>query len=185
MTRVVPPTLLVWRPHCAEARQSLRHFANTYEANPLPANLSVPGAVYCTKRRLQRLFRSRVALFPVQPPIIPRGRIDPPLWFGSYGWQGFAGQNSFLEFGKKPFAAGENGGIHGHVVYASTRPFDDPAAAPAIELGTAGSARHGQPLQGGHCRRRGHANSDPGRLPPRPAASTIGRRASGPTRRQP
>ena len=54
------------------------------------------------------------------------GRIDPPLWFGSYGWQGFSGQNSFLEFGKKPYMEGENGGIHGHVVYASTRPFDDP-----------------------------------------------------------
>ena len=27
----------------------------------------------------------------------------------------------------KPFAAGENGGIKGHVIYASTRPFDDPA----------------------------------------------------------
>ena len=53
------------------------------------------------------------------------GRID-PAWVNSYGWQGFSGQNSFLEFGKKPFAPGENGGIHGHVVYASTRPFDDP-----------------------------------------------------------
>src|SRR5664279_4626955 len=37
------------------------------------------------------------------------------------------GQNQLLEFGKAPFASGENGGIHGHVVYASTRPFDDPA----------------------------------------------------------
>ncbi len=37
------------------------------------------------------------------------------------------GQNQLLEFGKKPFAPGENGGIRGHVVYASTRPFDDPA----------------------------------------------------------
>ena len=53
------------------------------------------------------------------------GRIDPP-WVNSYGWQGFSGQNNFLEFGKKPFTDGENGGIHGHVVYASTRPFDDP-----------------------------------------------------------
>jgi hypothetical protein len=41
-------------------------------------------------------------------------------------WQGFSGQNNFLEFGKKPFAVGENGGIRGHVVYNSTRPFDDP-----------------------------------------------------------
>ena len=54
------------------------------------------------------------------------GRIDPP-WVTSYGWQGLCGQNQFIEFGKIPFAAGENGGIHGHVVYASTRPFDDPA----------------------------------------------------------
>ena len=37
----------------------------------------------------------------------------------SEGWE-------FIEFGKKPYAPGENGGIHGHVVYASTRPFDDP-----------------------------------------------------------
>ncbi len=44
----------------------------------------------------------------------------------SEGWQGFSGQNSFLEFGKKPFAPGENGGIRGEVIYASTRPFDDP-----------------------------------------------------------
>ena len=53
------------------------------------------------------------------------GRIDPP-WVSTEGWQGFSGQNNFLEFGKKPFAAGENGGIQGEVVYASTRPFDDP-----------------------------------------------------------
>ena len=68
---------------------------------------------------------SRMGLCPVPPPITPPGRID-PAWVNSYGWQGFSGQNSFLEFGKKPFAPGENGGIHGHVVYASTRPFDDP-----------------------------------------------------------
>jgi hypothetical protein len=43
------------------------------------------------------------------------------------GWQGFSGQNSFIEFGKAPYGANENGGIHGEVIYASTRPFDDPA----------------------------------------------------------
>ncbi len=31
-----------------------------------------------------------------------------------------------MEFGKEPYIAGENGGIKGHVIYASTRPFDDP-----------------------------------------------------------
>jgi hypothetical protein len=42
------------------------------------------------------------------------------------GWQGYSGQNNFVEFGKAPYVPGENGGIKGHVVYASTRPFDDP-----------------------------------------------------------
>ncbi len=36
------------------------------------------------------------------------------------------GQHSFIDFGMKPFAAHENGGIQGLVVYYSTRPFDDP-----------------------------------------------------------
>jgi hypothetical protein len=54
------------------------------------------------------------------------GRIDNPWAGGVEGWQGFPGQNNFLEFGKEPYIAGENGGIKGHVIYASTRPFDDP-----------------------------------------------------------
>src|SRR6202011_4029379 len=54
------------------------------------------------------------------------GRVDPP-WVVSEGWQGYIGNANFLEFGKKPFNPGENGGIHGEVIYASTRPFDDPA----------------------------------------------------------
>ena len=47
-------------------------------------------------------------------------------WVVAEGWQGYSGQNNFIEFGKTPYIAGETGGIHGHVVYASTRPFDDP-----------------------------------------------------------
>jgi hypothetical protein len=100
------------------------NLANTYEPNPLPADLSVPGAVYCTEADCTD---ASIANGPVPSSTTNHssGRIDPG-WVDSYGWQGFAGQNSFLEFGKKPFAEGENGGIHGHVVYASTRPFDDP-----------------------------------------------------------
>jgi hypothetical protein len=95
------------------------NMANTYEAVPLPANLHVPGALYCANgdctgtRTATGVYNSTA-------------RVDPP-WVGSEGWQGFSGQNSFVEFGKKPFAVGENGGIHGEVIYASTRPFDDPA----------------------------------------------------------
>ncbi len=51
----------------------------------------------------------------------------------SIGWQGLLGQNTYIEFGVKPFkkatatTPAENGGIFGQVVYASTRPFDDPS----------------------------------------------------------
>src|ERR1700675_4683279 len=53
------------------------------------------------------------------------GRIDPP-WVLTEGWQASSRQNNCQEFGKTPYVAGENGGIRGHVVYFSTRPFDDP-----------------------------------------------------------
>ena len=101
------------------------NMANTAETVPLPSNLRVPGAFYC----------ANADCTDVPAPRAPggnggsTGRVDPPIvhpYGSSYGWQGFSGQNSFIEFGKKPYAAGENGGIHGEVIYASTRPFDDP-----------------------------------------------------------
>ena len=93
----------------------------------MPTNLRVPGAYYCATADCTS------APAPLNPsatraaPGGSTGRVDPPYWFGTEGWQGFSGQNSFIEFGKKPFVAGETGGIHGEVIYASTRPFDDPA----------------------------------------------------------
>jgi hypothetical protein len=99
---------------------NIAHFmANTYEAVPLPANLHVPGALYCADGDCAGT-KSATTVYNTT------ARVDPP-WVLTEGWQGFSGQNSFLEFGKKPFAVGENGGIHGEVIYASTRPFDDPA----------------------------------------------------------
>jgi hypothetical protein len=97
--------------------------ARTYEDLPLPGNLHVPGAVYCNNADCTGQSLKDGPNTTSTPN--STGRIDPP-WVRSEGWQGFSGQNSFIEFGKKPFNAGENGGIHGHVVYASTRPFDDP-----------------------------------------------------------
>jgi hypothetical protein len=101
--------------------------ANTVEQVPLPVALRVPGAVYCNNADCTG---SSVATGPLvggsSGPGGSTGRVDPP-WVLSEGWQGFSGQNSFLEFGKKPYAVGENGGIRGEVTYASTRPFDDPA----------------------------------------------------------
>ncbi len=104
------------------------NLANTVEQLSLPANLRVPGAVYCSNADCTG---SSIATGPVAggssgpTTNLSTGRIDPP-WVLTEGWQGFPGQNSFLEFGKTPYVPGENGGIRGHVVYASTRPFDDP-----------------------------------------------------------
>ena len=97
------------------------NLANTSEQIPVPSNLRVPGAFYC----------GNADCTDAPAPLASgggggsTGRVDPP-WVVSEGWQGFAGQNNFLEFAKKPYAVGENGGIRGEVNYASTRPFDDP-----------------------------------------------------------
>ena len=120
-----------------------KFLANTAEIVSVPTNLRVPGAVYCKDADCSThstgILGGSISSDPpsvcttstANPPIttcstqLSSGRIDPP-WVGVEGWQGFSGQNNFIEFGKEPYATGENGGIHGHVVYASTRPFDDP-----------------------------------------------------------
>ena len=92
------------------------HLANTIETVPLPANLRVPGARYCASADCPAGDSGGGST----------GRVDPPWVGATQGWQGLLGQNSFIEWGMKPFDPGENGGIKGHVIYASTRPFDDP-----------------------------------------------------------
>jgi IPT/TIG domain len=107
----------------------IAHFmANTAEAVALPTALRVPGAFYCANADCTDAPAPLVVTSTPgsSGPGGSTGRVDPP-WVTSEGWQGFSGQNSFVEFGKRPFAAGENGGIHGEVIYASTRPFDDPS----------------------------------------------------------
>jgi hypothetical protein len=110
-------------PPCGQSTIG-RFLANTYEKNPLPPDLSVPGAVYCANADCTS---ASIASGPVASALTTHstGRIDAP-WVQTEGWQGFSGQNNFIEFGKRPYVPGENGGIRGHVIYASTRPFDDP-----------------------------------------------------------
>jgi len=91
--------------------------ANTIETNPVPSNLRVPGARYCASADCPAGDTAGGST----------GRVDPPTVGATQGWQGLLGQSSFIEFAMKQFAAGENGGIKGHVIYASTRPFDDPS----------------------------------------------------------
>jgi hypothetical protein len=133
--------------------------ANTFEAVPLPADLSVPGAVYCAAADCTAEaagFAAGTSTSTHQ--LNSTGRIDPP-WVAAEGWSGETSQGNWIEFGKAPFAncnpdlpvsatnfcatvpnplyspaggttpstikVGENGGIHGLVKYAATRPFDD------------------------------------------------------------
>ncbi|HEX5256770.1 MAG TPA: hypothetical protein VFW69_23420, partial [Mycobacterium sp.] len=105
------------------------HLANTVEQNSVPAALRVPGAVYCADADCSA--QDRLSNPNGGGPGGSTGRIDPP-WVNTEAWQGFIGSYEFLEFGKAAFAEAkngkpaENGGIHGEVIYASTRPFDDP-----------------------------------------------------------
>jgi hypothetical protein len=124
---------------------------NTFEAVPLPADLSVPGAVYCKSADCSAEANADFAKGIAVPSsaTASTGRIDPPYYFGGMeGWSGLTGHSNWMDIGKAPYAScppacttvsvtppgattpttmqvGENGGIYGQVAYASTRPFDD------------------------------------------------------------
>jgi hypothetical protein len=116
------------------------HISNTIEGTPLPAALRVPGAVYCDLTATADCNGQSIKNGPYGPALVgapgassgpatglSSGFIVPPQPFGpSVGFQGLLGQSVFMEFGMRPMQANENGGIQGHVIYASTRPFDDP-----------------------------------------------------------
>ncbi len=104
------------------------NLANTDVRVPLPTDLRMPGGVYCDDAdcKTQNLSPATAAAVATSGGL-STGMISPPQPFGTtMGWQGMLGQNTFMEFPVKPFNPGENGGINGQVVYASTRPFDDP-----------------------------------------------------------
>jgi hypothetical protein len=97
---------------------------NSTEANPLPTNLRVPGSYYCGKADCSDIPFTSVSGHPVGGPGGSTGRVDPGNVI-TEGLQGFLSQTQILEWGKTPYQVGETGGIRGHVVYSSTRPFDD------------------------------------------------------------
>ena len=80
--------------------------ANTYEAVPLPTDLSVPGAVYCAKADCS----SEAATFAAgtaKPSTgaaasTSTGRIDPP-WVTAEGWAGLTSQGNWIDFGFAPY----------------------------------------------------------------------------------
>src|SRR5206468_917615 len=90
------------------------NMANTAASVSVPTALRVPGAVYCAgadctgKTMPGSSDPPSVCTFHTDgtttcSTILSTGRIDPP-WVRSEGWQGFSGQNSFIEFGKATFA---------------------------------------------------------------------------------
>jgi hypothetical protein len=137
---------------CGTSPSAYKFMANTYESVPLPADLSVPGAVYCAKADcVAEAAGFAAGTAKPSSSTASTGRLDPP-WVTTEGWAGLTGQSNWIEFGKAPYAscppacvtvpnavsnptaggttastiqAGENGGIQGFVAYVSTRPFDD------------------------------------------------------------
>ena len=95
------------RPCGTPAPNTYQFLANTYEAVPLPADLSVPGAVYCKTADCLGEAASFAAgtaiLSSTDPTKTSTGRIDPP-WVAAEGWSGETSQGNWIEFGKAPFA---------------------------------------------------------------------------------
>jgi hypothetical protein len=83
------------------------HFlANTYESLPLPADLRVPGAVYCAAADCKAeagAFAAGTATS-ASTVVHSTGRLDPP-WVNSEGWSGLTGHANWIEFGVAPYAA--------------------------------------------------------------------------------
>jgi len=98
---------------------------NSKETFSVPANLRIPGAVYCGAGDAACTHTNLGTNPTGGGPGGSTGRVDPGSVI-SEGWQGGVSQFNVVEWGKKPYVTNENGGIRGHVVYSSTRPFDDP-----------------------------------------------------------
>ena len=101
--------------------QGILNSKPAFATSELPTDLRYPGTHYCSVADCTDV----IAPFTAGGPGGSTGRIDP----GNVtveGWQGGVSQFDMLDWGKTPYIAGENGGIVGHVVYSSTRPFDDP-----------------------------------------------------------
>jgi hypothetical protein len=99
---------------------------NSTESFSLPSNLRVPGAVYCGAGDAQCASTNFSTTHGAAGGTGgSTGRIDPGT-VTTEGFQAFAGEPLVVDWGKTPYVQNENGGIVGHVVYASTRPFDDP-----------------------------------------------------------
>jgi hypothetical protein len=85
-----------------------KYFSNTYESVPLPTDLSVPGAVYCTTADCTAEAVSFAAGTAIPSTGLATssstGRIDPP-WVWAEGWSGLTGHSNWIDIGKAPYAS--------------------------------------------------------------------------------
>ena len=111
---------------------------NSIESFSLPTDLRYPGSVYCGAGDPQCASTNFSNMPGGGGPTsattctatnasgcISTGRIDPGTVLAE-GWQGGVSEFDIMDWGKLPYLPGETGGIRGHVVNATTRPFDDP-----------------------------------------------------------
>jgi len=119
---------------------------NSNETFSLPPDLQVPGAVYCaagdptcaqtnfsntpagnagSAGTCTTTAASSTTIGGQACTGLSAARIDPGTVL-SEGWQGGVSEYDMMDWGKLPYAPGETGGIRGHVVNSTTRPFDDP-----------------------------------------------------------
>ena len=88
------------------ARSALRTlpWRTRYENHSSARQPAVPGAVYCATCGLHRPVDRELDPSSERSRAVSTGRIDPP-WVLAEGWQGYSGQNNFIEFGKTPYVA--------------------------------------------------------------------------------
>ncbi len=113
---------------------------NSNETFSLPPSLWYPGTVYCAVGDPQcanNNFVTNGGKSAAETCVtnadgvtstctgLSSGRIDPSS-VEVEGWQGGVSEFNMLDWGKTPYIPGETGGIRGHVVNATTRPFNDP-----------------------------------------------------------
>ena len=113
---------------------------NSNETFSLPPSLWYPGTVYCAMGDPQcanNNFVTSGGKSAAETCVtnadgvtstctgLSSGRIDPSS-VEVEGWQGGVSEFNIVDWGKTPYIPGETGGIRGHVVNATTRPFNDP-----------------------------------------------------------
>ena len=133
---------------CGTSTNRQQHGQDAAKTSRCPA-LAIPGSVYCDNAD-----RSGKSIQPCRkrcsgPRSFHRSRRSTP---GSPVTAGRAlpDRTSSSNSAKSRSPRNENGGIRGHVVYASTRPFDDPALLLQLSWDADGSPCHHQPLPEGN-----------------------------------